>query len=87
MDNPVGQEPIEARVKCVVSDVRRPFAVAESSLVSGDITFTLTDDNSVWQEDDYPTLGTHVALSELRRNDKGWRALNARYWHPTDEGE
>lgn len=87
MEGSVTQRQIEAKVVKVVVDVARPYAVAESPLVTGNITFTLTKDNSVWEENSHPEIGTFVVLSELRKRDAGWRALKARYLQPSDEGE
>jgi hypothetical protein len=64
-----------------------PFALAESiskTLKGESITFFL--DESVWLENDHPDDGIYVVLSDLRKKRAGWRAYEARFYRPSDEG-
>jgi hypothetical protein len=74
----------KARVTKVLRD-KNPYAVAQADGISGQITFSLSPDRKVWDEDEYPRTGTMVVLSDLRKNDNGWRAYKARFLRPEDE--
>lgn len=59
-----------------------PYAVARCQDL-GMVTFSL--DPPVWQEGEYPELGTYVVLSKIRKKRAGWRAQSGRFVTPFDE--
>lgn len=75
-----------ARVSKVFSTMN-PYAVACVIGLSGPVTFSLDSDRKVWKEEELPRVGTMVILSDFRKNDNGWRAYNARFLRPEDEGQ
>lgn len=83
-----GKGEVKARVSNVFSD-RRPYAVAQviDMSVSVAVTFSLDSNRQVWKETEYPMVGTVVILSDLRKNDRGWRAYKARFLRLDDEVE
>lgn len=62
------------------------YAVAKADGISGTVTFSLHSSREVWRESEYPEPGVSVALSNLRKGVRGWRALSARFLRPSDEG-
>ncbi len=77
------REVVIATVQSVVRD-RYPYAIATARGVSGTITFSLSRDRKVWQEETWPEHGMQVVLGELRKK-QGWRAFKARFLQPGDE--
>ncbi|OGE94640.1 MAG: hypothetical protein A3B10_00610 [Candidatus Doudnabacteria bacterium RIFCSPLOWO2_01_FULL_44_21] len=75
---------VVAVVQKVVEGRHGPYAVASSRLVKGPITFSLGKD--VWQERRPPEEGTQVILEDVHKKSAGWRAEQARYYRPSDEG-
>ncbi len=73
-----------ARVVRVVRD-EHPYAVAAADGISAAVTFSLDPNHHVWEEPTYPIQGERVILSDIRKNDKGWRAHKARFLRPEDE--
>lgn len=76
---------LKAIIQKIVPDGKHgsPFAVATSEELLGSITFSLDPD--VWKEKTIPQNGTFVCLSDIQLKRAGWRALNARFWRPSDE--
>lgn len=58
------------------------IAVAESPDVEGSVTFSLND--SVWREENWPSIGSLVVIRNLRKGTRGWRANSARNFIPSD---
>ena len=79
-----GNKERQARVVKVSRD-KRPYAAAMADGIQKPVTFSLDPDHHVWKETEFPTIGTRVILSDIRKNDKGWRAQNARFLRPEDE--
>lgn len=77
-------KPRQARVVRVLRD-SHPYAVAKADGIPEPVTFSLDPDHQVWEEKEFPTAGTRVMLSDIRKNDKGWRAHKARFLRPEDE--
>ena len=65
---------------------KNPYAVTETAEIDGTVTFSLQKSHCVWVEDRLPLRGETVVLSNLAHmEEKGWRAMNARPYHPDDE--
>ncbi len=64
-----------------------PFAVAESSTLPDQVTFSLGTHRRVWKETDHPTVGAEVVLRDIRKVKGKWRAYHARFLRPEDEKE
>ena len=78
----------DVEVKASVSKVdlkgrHGPYAVALSSEVRGTITFSLGE--PTWWDHSIPVEGAVVMLSDLQKMPKGWRAMSARFFRPSDE--
>jgi hypothetical protein len=78
----------EATIVAVVQKIedngKNPgYVVTTSEKIIGSITFSL--DNDIWKENANPKAGEIVVLSQLRKKRAGWRALNARFYRPSDE--
>jgi hypothetical protein len=82
------EELVMAKVVDVIGDDNdlHSYAVARADGISGTVTFSLHRSREVWVEDEYPEPGVSVALSNLRKGVRGWRALSARFLRPSDEG-
>lgn len=78
-----GKNVVIATVLSVVRG-RRPYAIATSQDVSGTVTFSLGQDDDVWQDEAWPEHGIQVVLGDLRKKG-GWRAFKARFLRPGDE--
>jgi hypothetical protein len=68
--------------KIVFGGKHGPYAVARSQVL-GTVTFSMNE--KVWQEKDWPELGTCVVLSQVRKKRAGWRAQHGRFFEPSDE--
>jgi hypothetical protein len=75
-----------ARVTKVIKD-QSPYAVAKAVGLDSEVTFSLASHLKVWKEDETPSVGTRVILSDIRKNDNGWRAHTARFLRPEDEDQ
>lgn len=64
-----------------------PYAVAESSFLPDQVTFSLGDQRKVWHEEDFPTVGAEVVIGDIRKVHGKWRAYKARFLRPEDEEE
>ena len=59
--------------------------VLSEDLFGESVTFSLDKNSNVWSDGAIPKTGEWVTLSDLRRNNRGWRAHIARYYRPSDE--
>jgi hypothetical protein len=64
---------------------KHPYAIAKADGIPDSVTFSLDPDHEVWEDQETPRAGTIVILSDIRKNDKGWRAHRARFLRPEDE--
>ncbi len=62
-----------------------PYVIAKADGIPESVTFSIDPDHQVWEERELPTSGVKVILSDIRKNDKGWRAYHARFLRPEDE--
>lgn len=60
-----------------------PFVVASCEALEGSVTFSL--EPNVWLEEEWPEEGMVVFLTKLREKRAGWRAMEGRFWRPSDE--
>lgn len=79
--------PIRAKVHDVRSGKHGFYAVAVavSERPRGSITFSLEQQDGVWQEDRHPNRGEIVLLSDVTYKTAGCRANKARLFRPSDE--
>lgn len=76
-------ENLKAVVRKVFLDGKNgPYAVAAADGIAS-ITFSLQ--RKIWRSKDFPEVGDMVHLSNFRDAPKGWRAMTARFWQPSDE--
>lgn len=76
-------ESYHATVTSIISG-NSPYAVAESQDVPDSVTFSLGTTRNVWSEDNPPTVGSEVILTDVRKVRKKWRAYSARFCRPSD---
>jgi hypothetical protein len=76
---------VKAKVVSIVSGAT-PYVVTSSESVHGSVTFSLSPDSGVWKEDGNPSVGVYVVLGDIRKFQGGWRAFEARFYRPEDEG-
>lgn len=79
-------KPRQARVTQVFRD-KCPYAVAIADGIPNSVTFSINPIHQVWEDRETPRAGTIVLLSDIRKNDKGWRAHKARFLRPEDESD
>lgn len=83
-----------ATITKVVKGKHGFYAVAISSFDSQEICITFSLEKEVLEEDIALTPhvlqqlpGISVVLSNIVKKEKGWRALHARFYKPSDEGQ
>jgi len=68
--------------KIILEGRHGPYGVARF-LKLGSVTFSLKP--PVWNEADFPELGSYVILSQVRKKRAGWYAKHGRHVVPSDE--